>query len=101
MRERSSPEADVAGVVRGVLHLPVRPHGLGGAGGGERRVRNVEGGLGGGRSIPVAALRVNTSRFDLDDGGDVGVPLRAGQVVGRVEHRHCAVFEAVAALSWL
>lgn len=31
-------EGDVAGVVRGVLHPPVGPHGLCGAGGGERRV---------------------------------------------------------------
>ena len=39
-------QGDVSAVMEGILNLPVRADGLGGAGGGERGVRDVEGGLG-------------------------------------------------------
>ena len=55
-------EGDVAAVVGGGLDPPMRAHRLGGAGGGERGIRDVEGGLGGEAQQPGPASRVKTSR---------------------------------------
>ena len=59
----------------------MRADGLGGAGGGERRVRDVEGGLGGVAQQPGRGAAGGDVALDPDDGGDVGVPVWGCQSV--------------------
>ena len=79
----------------------MRADGLGGAGGGERRVRDVEGGLGGVVQQPGLAAAGEDLALDADDGGDVRMPVGAGEFVGGVEDGDGAALVAVASLLWL
>ncbi len=81
----------------GVLDPPVRADSLGGAGGGYRRVRDVEGGLGGIAQQPGFGVAGEGEALDPDDGGDVGMPVGVGQRVGGLEDGDGAAFVAVAA----
>jgi len=72
--------------------------GLGGAGGGDRRVRDVEGRLGGVAQQPGLSVAGVDAALDLDDGGDVWMPAGVGQRVGGIEDGDGAAFVAVAAL---
>ena len=56
----------------------MRADGLGGAGGGERPVRDVERGFGGMSEQPGAGIASEDIALDADDGGDVGVPVGIG-----------------------
>ena len=76
----------------------MRADGLGGAGGGERPVRDVEGGLGGVAQQPGCSAAGEDIALDTDDGGDVGMPVGAGQLVDRIEDGDGAAFVAIAAL---
>jgi len=84
--------------VRGVLDLPVRADGLGGTGGGDRRVRDVEGGLGGAAQQPGLGVAGVDVALNPDDGGDMRVPVGVGQLVCGIEDGDGAAFVAVAAL---
>jgi hypothetical protein len=76
----------------------VRTDGFGGAGGGERRVGDVEGGLGGMRQQAGLAVAGVDITLDADDGSDVGMPVGAGEFVGGIEDGDEARLVAVAAL---
>ena len=76
----------------------MRTDGLGGAGSGNRRVRDVEGGFGGVAQQPGSGIAGVDGSLDLDDGGDVRMPVGIGQRVGRIEDRDGAALVAVAAL---
>lgn len=91
-------EGDVAAVVGGGLDPPMRAHRLGGAGGGERGIRDVEGGLGGEAQQAGPGIAREDIALDPDDGGDVGVPVGVGQFVGGIEDADGAGFVAVATL---
>ena len=69
---------------------------LGGAGGGEWGVRDVEGGLGGVAQQPGACIAGEDIALDTDDGGEVGAPVGIGQFVGGIEYADGAGFVAVA-----
>jgi hypothetical protein len=56
----------------------MRADGLGGAGGGERPVRDVERGFGGMAEQPGAGIASEDIALDADDGGDVVVPVGIG-----------------------
>lgn len=71
--------------------------GFGGAGGGDRRVRDVEGGLGGVVQQPGPAVAGEDIALDTDDGGDVRMPICGGELVGGIEDGDSAAFVAVAA----
>jgi len=83
--------------VGGILDLPVRADSLGGAGGGDRRVRDVEGRLGGVAQQPGLGVAGVDIALDPDDGGDMRVPVGVGQTVGGIEDGDGAAFVAVAA----
>ena len=70
--------------------------GFGGAGGGDRRVRDVEGGLGGVVQQPGLAVAGEDIALATDDGGDVRMPVRGGELVGGIEDGDSAAFVAVA-----
>ena len=91
-------QGDIAAVVGGILDRPVRADGLGSAGRTERRVRNVEGGLGGVAQQPGLGIAGVDVAFNPDDGGDVRMPVGIDQRVGGVEDGDGATFVAVAAL---
>jgi len=91
-------QGDVAAVVGRVLDPPVRADSLGGAGGGHRRVGDVEGRLGGVAQQPGLGVACVDAALDLDDGGDVGTLVGVGQRVGGIEDGDGAAFVAVAAL---
>ena len=76
----------------------MRPDCLGGAGGGHRRVRDVEGGLGGVAQQPGLGVAGVDAALDPNDGGDVRTPVGVGQRVGKIEDGNGAAFVAVAAL---
>ncbi len=81
----------------GGLDRPVRADGVGGAGGGERRVGDIEGGFGGLAQQPGLAAAGEDIALDADDGGDVRVPVGFGKLVGGIEDGDGAAFVAVAA----
>lgn len=91
-------QGDVAAVVGGRLDPPMRADGLGGAGGGDRRVRDVKGGLGGMAQQPGPGVAGEDIALDTDDGGDVGMPVGVGQFAGGIEDGDGAAFVAVTAL---
>jgi hypothetical protein len=91
-------QGDVAAVVGGRLDHPMRADGLGGAGGGDRRVRDVQGGLGGMAQQPGPGVAGEDIALDPDDSGDVGMPVGVGQFAGGIEDGDGAAFVAVAAL---
>ncbi len=80
-----------------VLYPPVRADGLGGAGGGDRRVGDIESGLDGVVQQPSCGIAGEDIALDTDDGGDVGMPVGAGQLFGGIKDGDCAAFVAVAA----
>ena len=82
----------------GGFDRPVRADRLGGAGGGEWGVRDVEGGLGGVAQQPGACIAREDIALDTDDGGDVGAPVGIGQFVGGIEYADGTGFVAIAAL---
>jgi hypothetical protein len=75
----------------------MRADGVRGAGGGERRVRDVEGGLGGVAQQPGPGVAAEDLALDPDDGGAMGVPIGVGQRVGGIEDGDGAALVAVAA----
>jgi hypothetical protein len=75
----------------------MRADGVGGAGGGEWRVRDVEGGLGGVAQQPGPGVAAEDLALDPDDGGDMGVPICIGQPVIGIEDGDGAALVAVAA----
>jgi len=81
-----------------VLDLPVRTDGLGSAGRGDRLVRNVERRFGRVAQQPGLGVAGVDIALDLDDGGDMRVPVGVGQLVGRIKDGDGAAFVAVAAL---
>src|SRR4051794_30834392 len=87
---------DIAAVVRGGLDGPVGADGLGGAGGGDRRVRDVEGGLGRVSQQPGPGVAGEDVALDADDGGDMVLPAGVGQAACGMEHGDGAAFVAVA-----
>ena len=89
-------EGDVAAVVGSGLDPPMRAHHLSGAGGGERGIGDVEGGLGGKAQQPGPGIAREDIALDPDDGGDVGVPVGVGQFVGGIEDADGAGFVTVA-----
>jgi hypothetical protein len=91
-------EGDITAVVGSGLDLPMRAHRLSGAGGGERGIRDIEGGLGGKAQQPGPGIAGEDIALDPDDGGDVGVPVGVGQFVGGIEDADGAGFVAVATL---
>jgi len=76
----------------------MRAHRRSGAGGGEWGIGDVEGGLGGVAQQPSLGIAREDIAFDPDDGGDVGVPIGAGEFVGGIEDADGAGFVAVATL---
>jgi hypothetical protein len=74
----------------------MRAHRLSGAGGGERDIRDVEGGLGGKAQQPGPGIAREDIALDPDDGGDVEVPVGVGQFVGGIEDADGAGFVTVA-----
>ena len=80
------------------LDSPVGADGLGGALGGDRRVRDVEGSICGEAQQPGLGVAGKDAALDTDDGGDVGMPLGVGQFTGGIEDGDGAAFVAVAAL---
>ena len=91
-------KGDIAAVVGGGLDPPMRAHRRSGAGGGEWGIGDVEGGLGGVAQQPSLGIAREDIAFDPDDGGDVGVPIGAGEFVGGIEDADGAGFVAVATL---
>jgi len=83
--------------VRGILNLPVRADRLGSAGRSDRRVRDVEGRLGGVAQQPGLGVAGVDVALDLDDGGDVRMLVGVGQSVCGLENGDGAAFVAVAA----
>jgi len=84
--------------MRGVFDFPVRADGLGGTGGGDWRVRDVEGGLAGVAQQPGLGVACVDAAFDLDDGGDMRMPVGLGQRACGFEDGDGAALVAVAAL---
>ena len=76
----------------------MRAHRFSGAGGGERGIGDVEGGLGSVAQQPGPGIAGEDIALDPDDGGDVGVPVGVGQFVGGIEDADGAGFVAVATL---
>jgi hypothetical protein len=76
----------------------VRAHRLSGAGGGERGIGDIEGGLGGVAQQSSLGIAGEDIALDPDDGGDVGVPVGVGEFVGGIEDADGAGFVAVATL---
>ena len=91
-------KGDIAAVMGGGLDPPMRAHRRSGAGGGERGIGDVEGGLGGRAQQPGPGIAGEDIALDPDDGGDVGVPVGVGQFVGGIEDADGAGFVAVAPL---
>jgi len=91
-------QGDIAAVVRGILDRPVRADGLGGVGRGDRRVRDIEGRLGGVAQQPGLGVAGVDVALDLNDGDDVRMPSGVGQLVCRIEDTDGATFVAVATL---
>ena len=91
-------KGDIAAVVRGGLDPPMRAHRRSGAGGGERGIGDVEGGLGGVAQQPGPGIAGEDIALDPDDGGDVGVPVGVGEFVGGIKDADGAGFVAVATL---
>ena len=76
----------------------MRTDGLGGAGGGDGRVGDVEGGLGRmGQQAGLAVAGVDIT-LDADDGSDVGMPVSASEFLGGIEDGDDTALVAVAAL---
>jgi len=76
----------------------MRAHRRSGAGGGEWGIGDVEGSLGGVAQQPGPGIAGEDIALDPDDGGDVGVPVGAGEFVGGIEDADGAGFVAVATL---
>jgi hypothetical protein len=74
----------------------MRAHHLSGAGGGERGIRDVEGGLGGEAQQAGPGIAGEDIALDLDDSGDMGVPVGVGQFVDGIEDADGAGFVTVA-----
>ncbi len=75
----------------------MRADGLGGTGGSDWRVRDVEGGLGGVAQQPGLGIACVDVALNPDDGGDMRVPVGVGQLAIGVEDGDGAAFVAVAA----
>jgi hypothetical protein len=82
---------DVAGVVRGVLNLPVVSDGGGGANSGDRGGGEIEGGLGGALPEPGFGAAGEDVALDADHGTDEGRPLGAGEGSGGIEDGDAAL----------
>jgi hypothetical protein len=91
-------KGDVSAVVGGGFDPPVRADGLGGASGGDRHVRDVEGGLGRVAQQPGLGVTCEDIALDTDDGGDVGMPVAIGQFVCGIEDGDGTAFVAAPAL---
>lgn len=79
-----------------ILDPPARTDGLGGADGSDRRVRDVEGRLGGVAQQPGCGVTSVDIALDPDDGGDVRLSAGLGQPVGGIEDGDGAAFVAAA-----
>jgi hypothetical protein len=90
-------EGDVADVVRGIFDTPMSADGFGGNLGGERCIGDVEGGLVGQLEQAGFGIAGGDGALDLDDGGDVGMPVGTGERAGRMEDGDGAGFVAIAA----
>ncbi|MBV8739549.1 MAG: hypothetical protein JO007_20300 [Alphaproteobacteria bacterium] len=97
MRKRSSPKVtsrlswEVVSIRQGARTAAA-------ARAGERGIGDAEGGLGGGAQHPGPGITREDIALDPDDGGDVGVPVGAGEFVGGIEDADGAGFVAVATL---
>src|SRR4051794_5483180 len=89
-------EGHIAAVVGGRLDPPVSADGLGGAGSGNRHVRDLECCLSGVAQQTGLAVAGEHLALDADDGGDERMPVAAGEFVGRIEDADCAALVAVA-----
>lgn len=76
----------------------MRTDGLGSTAGSHRHVRNVEGDLAGVAQQPGLGVAGVDAALDPDGGGDMRLPVGAGQRVGRIEDGDGAALVAVAAL---
>ena len=83
--------------MQGIFNFPVRADGFGRTGRGNGRVRDVEGGLGGVAQQSGFGVAGVDGSLDLDDGGDVWMPVGIGQRVGGIEDGDGAALIAVAA----
>ena len=70
--------------------------GRGGGGGGEGGVGDVEGGFGGVVEQAGGGAAGEDAAFDLDDGGDVRLPVWIGQFAGGMKDGDGAAFIAIA-----
>ncbi len=76
----------------------MRADGLGGAAGRDRRVRDVEGDLGGPAQQPGAGVAGVDDTLGTDDGLGMGMPVAAVEFAGGIEDGDGAAFVAVASL---
>ena len=91
------PHRHVAAVVGGRLDAPVRADRLGGAGGGDGCVGDLACGFGGAVQQAGLAAAGEHLALDLDDGGDVGLPVGVGEGLRGGKDADGAAFVAVAA----
>ena len=90
-------EGDVSDIVRRIFDAPMSADGAGGDPGRERCVGDVEGGIVGQLEQAGFGIAGGDGAFDLNDGGDMGLPVGAGERAGRVEDGDNAGFVAIAA----
>ena len=90
-------EGDVSDIVGGIFDAPMCADGLGGDGGGERCVGDVEGGVVCQLEQAGFGIAGGDCAFDLNDGGDMGMPVGAGERAGGIEDGDGAGFVTIAA----
>ena len=88
---------DVPDMVRGVLDAPMGAGGIGRDRGGERCVGDVEGGFVRQPEQPGFGIPGRDGGLDLNDCGDIGMPVGAGERAGRVEDGDGVDFVPIAA----
>lgn len=76
----------------------MRADGPGGTRSGEWPIGDVEGGFAGLAEQPGCRIACGDRALDPDDRGDMGVPIGAGECVGRAEDRDDPGFIAIAAV---
>ena len=84
--------------MRGVFNIPVRADGPRGPSGGDRAVRDVEGGFACRVEQPGCGVTCRDRAFHPDDRGDVGMPIGVGECGGRIKDSDEAGFIAIAAM---
>ena len=90
-------EGDVSDIVGGIFDAPVCADGLCGDGGGERGVGDVEGGIVCQLEQPGFGIACGDCALDLNDGGDMRMPVGAGERAGGIEDGDDAGFVTIAA----